>query len=167
MRDKYINMLIENANNQNSKQIRVLERLLEIVTSAYESANGGVNRSLYLLENLEKRLALEIRGVFTANELKCILDANNGTMISEPFWGSQRAMVIQMQDGDEYDRIGEKWGVSIAEICTKIQQLSPAAFLYFHEEIYRFWNEPPAYGSPAPELDFFIEKYSSDDTPNE
>ncbi len=162
-------MIVENANNQNSKQIRVLERLLENITSRYASANGGVNRALYLLENLEKRLTAEIRGLFTEDQLKAILDANNGTLISEPFWGSQRAMVIQMQDGDEYDQLGKKWGVSIEAICNKINKLSPAAFLYFHEEIYRFWNEPPAYGSPSPSITSFIEKYTSHgyDTPNE
>ena len=160
-------MIIENANNQNSKQIRVLERLIETITSKYDSANSGVNRSLYLLENLEKRLAAEIRSVFTEDELKAILDANNGTMISEPFWGSQRAMVIQMEDGDEYDQVGKKWSVSVPVICEKIMALSPAAFLFFHEDIYRYWNEPPAYGSPSPSIVSFIKKYVVYDTPNE
>lgn len=160
-------MLIENANKGNSKNVRVLERLLETVGTKYSSANGGVNRALYLLENLEKRLGAEIRGTFTEDELKAILDANNGTMVSEPFWGSQRAMAIQMEDAEQFDQVGKKWGVDVSVIIEKIQDLSPASFLYFHEEIYRFWNEPPAYGSPAPQITLFIEKYVDNDTPNE
>ena len=159
-------MIVENANPQNSKQVRVLERMLETIASKYDSANNGVNRALYLLENLEKRLAAELRGVFTQPELQAILDANNGTMITEPFWGSQRAMVFQMEDSEKYDSMGKKWGVNIPELCKKIEALSPAAFLFFHEEIYRFWNEPPAYGSPAPQIASFIEKYAHG-TPDE
>jgi len=159
-------MIVEKANQNNSRQIRVLENLLTTIGQKYESANGGVNRSLYLLDNLEKRLATEIRGTFTEQELQAMLDANNGTLITEPFWGSQRAMVIQLEDGDIYDNLGQKWGVDIPKLSFKIMQLSPAAFLFFHEEIYRFWNEP-TYGSPTPQLHLFIEKYVTHDTPNE
>lgn len=152
-------MIVENANAKNAKQIRVLETILQEVGNNYSSANMGVNRSLYLLLNLEKRLSAELKGVFTKAELSALLDANNGVLIAEPFWGSQRMMVFSLEDSEEFEGLGAKWEISINKLCSKIKALSPAVFLFLHEEIYRFWNEVPAYGSPSPSIEDFLKKY--------
>ncbi len=157
-------MIAPNASQENAKNIRVLEKeILEQIDKQYESRTKGVNRLLLFAVKQQELLHEEIRGVFRKEELFAMLDNENGTMIDSRYWGRKRMFLFSLEDGVALDGLDTKWGVDFYVIKDKVESLSNAAFLYLHEQLYLFWNEAPAYGSPSPSLDSFWKKFK----PNE
>lgn len=146
-------MLNNTPTHNNAKNVRIVEEQLHQVEVLYDSRPNGVQRLLSFSLKVGEMLREEIRGHFTAAELNAITDNENGTLIDERYWGNKRMFLISLEDGFELDGLGAKWEVSFEEVKRKINSLSDPAFLYFHEAIYRFWNEAASYGSPAPSLE--------------
>lgn len=144
---------------QDSKNIRVLDTRIAQIEQLYDTRPTAVNRLLGFALKSFAILHKEVKDVFTPNELKAILDNENGTMIDERYWGNKQMFLYSLYDGFELDGIGNKWGVSYDEISEKINALPDAAFLYFHESVYRFWNESVAYGSHSPDLEKFVNDF--------
>lgn len=155
-------MVVEHANTNNSKQKRIIESLLEQVQKRYDSDQAGTNRLLAYVFELERKLSYELKGLFTKSELSLIADAENGTMITPQYWGNKRMLLIQLEDANQFDNISEKWDVDFDNLIGKIKNIPDSLLLFLHEEIYRFWNESPAYGSPTPNLDAFTSKYCTE-----
>lgn len=150
-------MLLPTALPNNSKQKRVLENLLKEIQSLYTESSDqvAVNRMLLFSFELRKRLSNELKGIFTRSELSLIVDAENGTLISPQYWGSQQMMAIHLNDAHNLDGLGQKWNVDIDALIEKIEDIPASLFLFLHEEIYRFWNE----GENS--LEEFLEKYAA------
>lgn len=142
-----------------SKNIRVLDTRIAQIEQFYDTRPTAVNRLLGFALKSFAILHREVKGVFTPNEVKAILDNENGTMIDERYWGNKQMFLYSLDDGFNLDGLAEKWGVSYPLIEQKITDMSPDAFLYFHESVYRFWNESVAYGSPSPDLENFVNDF--------
>lgn len=148
-------MLNNTPSQTNAKNIRIVEEQLYQVDAMYDSRPNGVQRLLSFSLKVGEMLKEEIRGYFTEAEINAIVDNENGTLIDERYWGNKRMFLISLEDGFEMDGLGARWEVSFEEVKSKINSMSDPAFLYFHEAIYRFWNEAPSYGSPTPSLEKF------------
>lgn len=150
-------MLLPTALPNNSKQKRILTALLYEVQRLYPESSDqvAVNRFILYTIELEKRFSIELKGIFTRSELSLIIDAENGTMINTQYWGSQQMMAIHLNDAHNLDGLGTKWGVDIDHLIEKIEEMPKSLFLFFHEQVYRFWNE----GENS--LEEFLEKYAA------
>lgn len=136
-------MVTDIANPKNSKQKRILNDLLAQVDHLYPSSSDqvAVNRLLSYAIKMDKMMAAEIKGLFSKNELMALVDANNGVLVAEPFWGSQRAMAFSLEDAESMDNLGTRWETSIEDLINKIKNMPSSLFLFLHEKIYRFWQE--------------------------
>lgn len=136
-------MVTDIANPQNSKQKRILNDLLAQVDQLYPSSSDqvSVNRMLAYNIRMEKIMMNEIQGFFSKNELMAIIDANNGVMITPPFWGNPTAMVLSLEDAETLDGLGTKWEINIHDLNKKLLKMPRSLFLFLHEQIYRFWQE--------------------------
>jgi hypothetical protein len=153
-------MLSQKASIENAKNVRVLNSTLDEVN--YDSKTNGVNRlMLYALraQNLANR---ELKNVFTKAELSAIVDNENGTMIGIRYWGNKQMFLYSLEDGINLDGLDKKWGIKWETVKSKIEKLPDTVFLALHESIYRFWNEGAAFGSPAPNLENFINFYCNE-----
>lgn len=93
-----------------------------------------------------------IKGRFTADEIKCLTDALNGTLITPDFACNNMVLVASVEDGEALDGVCTKWGVKVDEITKKIQALTAAEVLFIIETIKDFWNNPE-------KLDEFAESF--------
>lgn len=155
-------MLNKRAAIENSKNVRILDEQLEWITKIYESRPYGINRLLCYAENQMQIARGELKGVFTRAELSAMVDNENGVLIDKRYWGNKRMFLHALEDGVNLDGLAEKWGVDYDTMKEKIMGIPDSTFLYLHEQIYVFWNERRAYGSPAPSLDKFVDVFCDD-----
>jgi len=144
----------------NDPTIRITQELADQIDQRYTSRTNGVNRLTALALRLEDRAINEIqRQFFTEEELTAMIDAQNGVLLDERSWGNKKLYLFGLEDAFQLEGLGARHGCDYASIEKKILELSDMAFFILHEDLYRFWNERPAFGAPAPELEKFLEKY--------
>lgn len=158
---------MQKANNDNSKQVRLLLPYLDNLEARYASRQDGANRFFAYAIRMEKHLHKELKGYFSKEEITLMLDISNGIIISPPLWGNRDAFCMGLSDADELDSAGARHGVDVKTLIEKVKKMPGSLFMAFHEEIHRFWNEAPAWGAPSPDLEKFLEKYTDDGTPYE
>ena len=96
---------------------------------------------------------LELKKIFTKNELTAIVDSYNGTIYS-PEWASMKdAMLGQIEDSEKFESISSRWDIDVKALCDKIRKLTASRCLQLQFEIYRFWNIKEAYNN---NLDMFL-----------
>jgi len=154
--------MLNNYPSRTDFQIRISPDAIEQITKLYDSKQRGNHRLLCFALKLRGQLHKEVRGIFTHAELSAMLDNENRTLIGERYWGNKRMFLYSLEDGFNLDGLAQKWSVEYDAIKAKVNALSDPAFLYLHESIYQFWNESTAYGSPAPRMDEFLDKFCSD-----
>jgi hypothetical protein len=108
------------------------------VSNWLESSHAVARREL---ERYYEVLQRELASIsLTESEANLLCDVCNGTSF-EPiaFVG---ALYIQVEDGDELEGVGEKWGVDAKAFAEKLKALSFTQCLALVDAVERFWIEP-------------------------
>ena len=82
-----------------------------------------------------------LKGVFTSNELNLIIDNLNGTLIDAAFKANPSVLAAHIEDGDMYDKLGDKWRVDIVTLCEKVRSLNHLQVFFLNDEILRWWDK--------------------------
>lgn len=88
----------------------------------FGNANAGVTWTAEAIPHLYKRALSEIRGRFTEHELKLMIEALNGTILT-PMLASQH-LLLGVHDSIEMSRLDKKWEVDRVEVLGKITALT-------------------------------------------
>jgi len=84
----------------------------------FENLNQGATYALDAFPALYARTLHDLRGKFSAAELRLMADVMNATALTPMIAGQHLA--INVRDGIELDRLDEKWGVQKEEILRKL-----------------------------------------------
>lgn len=129
--------MIENAGKENAKRVWVLTRLID---SSFCSQQEAVNKSLSKLNQYEKLMNRQLKGVFTEAELCALIDISKATMINQDFaLGKNEVIVASLEDSETYNGTLTKWAVNIEEIKPKILSLNSLILAYLQNELNAFW----------------------------
>ncbi|MFZ4776074.1 MAG: hypothetical protein ACOYM3_11950 [Terrimicrobiaceae bacterium] len=98
------------------------------------------NKSANNKSNARDREQLRISG----NEIMLIADVANGTMYSpKSGWimtvADLSAFQHEIQDADEYYKVGDKWGVSIGDLLFKFERMPAASMIEIFNHIAEAW----------------------------
>ena len=81
----------------------------------------------------------ELKGTFTADELKLMIDAMNGTALTPQFAGQH--LPGNVADGIALDGLDTKWEVDADQIKCKIKTLSVLDIFFLEIWIQGFWTQ--------------------------
>lgn len=95
-----------------------------------------------------------LKGVFSPEEINLLVENLNGTIIHAQFKANPSVLAAHVEDGDMYDRLGEKWGVDIESLCNKITSLNHLQVFFLNDEIMRWWDKQFC------SLDDFVKSFS-------
>ena len=109
--------------------------------------------------SLRTQTLAEMKGRFTKNELACLVDIQYGVALEPLELVTKRRWLASIADADSLDGIAGKWEISLDDLIEKVKQLHPAEAFFWQEIIDIFWNNPKAYGSPAPDLGKFLDDW--------
>jgi len=143
------------------KNIRVEQSLLDQLDQLFKYKQEGVQVAIETFLALRKIALVSLKGYFTEPEIKALVDAYNGTLLTKSLQHRSEMIAAQIEDAETYDGTLSKWfGYKVTkdqvdDLSEKIRRLSDLQAFFLQEELYRFWNGP-GYGSPMPDLDQFV-----------
>lgn len=120
------------------------------------STSAGATKAVDAYINLRKRVLHNIKGHFTPNELKLLVDNQNGTIFSADLFSSAQTLLHAVEDGISLDGIDQKWEVDTKPFFKKINALSDSEAYFLREEIDRFWNH-----LDDKDLDSFVNQFTN------
>ena len=117
-----------------------------IIFEAERASKNGVqpykiSDSISELQMIRRRSINELKGVFTSDEWSLMADSLNGTIVTPEFRCAFSALIISIQDSDEYDGLGAKWGVDIKKLSDKISNLTAAQIDAIFTRVEEFWDD--------------------------
>lgn len=119
-------------------------RLSEDTIAAAEKIYGAkVTGSQIAVEGyfeIQKRTIRELQNKFSDAEIKAIADNLNGTMLQAQFQARAEMLWSHLEDGDEYEGLFAKWGITKAAFKTKVMSLTAAQTFFLQDAVSRFWN---------------------------
>lgn len=81
-----------------------------------------------------------VRGVFSQNEWAALADLLNGSVINEEYRQRPDMLVAEIEDGDKYDGICGKWGISRDALIKKARKLTGEQTDALYGRIEDFWQ---------------------------
>lgn len=105
---------------------------------------------------LKRHTINELKGVFTPNEMKYLVDISNATMFMPEYAASLSMLLARVEDANELEGMAEKWNVDFIVFKQKVERLTAAQVYFLQLECYNYW-----YGSDdAPgDLDKFVQTF--------
>ena len=114
---------------------------VEPIEAIYPSLNFAATRIIKALIYLRRESLNEIRGKIEGNEIKYIIDLVN-TLIFQPRMAVVQEMIIhEIEDGNRYEELGEKWKVDVGKFVEKIRSLTSAQVYFLVEFCKLFWEK--------------------------
>jgi len=92
--------------------------------------------TFYAFLEREKKL---LKGTFTDNEAKLMLDCLNGTIL-DPY--SAQLLEAGFEDGIDLDGLDKKWEIDKAEFLSKFKSMSIIRKWSIYELSTEFWHDP-------------------------
>ncbi len=116
-----------------------------IIAEAEMAAKAGIEpwriaQSITELQMIRRRSQGELKGIFTPAEWSYMADSLNGTMITAEFRCLPVALVAGIEDSDQYDGLGAKWGVDVKKLCAKVEKLTAAQVDAVFARVEAFWD---------------------------
>ena len=102
---------------------------------------------------LKRHTLNELKGVFTPNEVKYLVDISNATMFMTEYAASLSMLIARVEDANELEGMAEKWGVDFDKFKQKLEKLTASQVYFLQLECYNYW-----YGSDEDpgDLEVFI-----------
>lgn len=119
---------------------QVSPQAAEYYRSHYKSVNAGAQIALEFYPELRKVALDQMRGTFSANELKMIIDLLNGTFLDQ-IWVRNNLLVPEVWDGSRLDGIDKKWDVSASKLVDKLGMLDLFQSWFLVEWAKNFWGK--------------------------
>lgn len=127
-----------------------------------ENGRSAIDGFLNLYYSWDANLKRGDGKIFSRKELCYLVDIQNGTIFDARIAVSHRTWIAEIEDSDELDRMGEKWEVKAKDIIEKVNGLNSADVYFWRLTIQRFWQVEDAYGSPAPDLEKFLDDFAKE-----
>lgn len=121
------------------------------------STSAGATKAVDAYINLRKRVLHGLKGRFTSNELKLLIDNQNGTIFSPDLFSSSQTLIHALEDGIKLDSLDQKWDVDTESFFETIKSLSDSEAYFLREEIDRFWNH-----MGGDDLNSFVNQFMDD-----
>ena len=142
--------------------IRLYEPYESMFQKLFEQPNPACQEAVLCFLDLRVQSVRELRGLFTRAELTALVDMYNGTMFDSRFAVQKQTLLAQIEDSELYNKISDRWKINISTLVLKVESMSTNQAFFWVYEIHRFWDEPAAYGSPSPDLEKFLNEYTSE-----
>lgn len=104
------------------------------------SVTDGVKNIVSRLQRQERYADVELRGRFTPEEWKFLVDSLNGTMILDDFRFVPSALAAHNQDSQLYEGTADKWHIDLDALNAKCAALSASQVEALYRRVERFWN---------------------------
>lgn len=118
---------------------RANERTIEYLTNNFPKINAGAEYILAAVPAAARKfIGLDMKGKFTAGELRLMIDVMNGTMLSPEIAGQH--LGLNVADGIALDGLDEKWGVDAGMLNEKLAGMSTPELMILEVWIQGFWQ---------------------------
>lgn len=101
--------------------------------------SAAANQAIECWIASEKRARRAIVGLFTANELKALIDVLNGTVVDYAYADS---IQHEFEDGCQLDGLDKKWGLDKDAVLAKMDPLSLPEWIVLYQVAREFWENP-------------------------
>lgn len=118
---------------------------------AISSTIEGMTEGFLAIRN---HTLLELKGIFTREELVALTDSLKGTLLEENFKPNKSMAVAHLEDFEQFENGISRHGANPEELFEKFQKLTSAQIYFLQEEILRFWER-----SQEMKLEDFIKFY--------
>ena len=108
---------------------------------AVEMFQGPGTALEFMLESwryIWRHTLISMKGVFSEDELKLILDIHNSHMLTPIMYGSN-ALAVGISDSISLDNMAEKWAVGPAQIIERARSLNPIQAFCLEVWAVGFW----------------------------
>ena len=139
--------------------VRLSPQVEQMLTEIYGKKTPGAERASECFPYIRRHTLFELKGYFTPEELKGMVDSYNGTLMDTQWMPIKDMVIGHLEDADKFEHISTKWGFNLDQLREKIKKLTSAHVFFLQEEINRFWNYDNAYASDdnsGPDLEKFV-----------
>jgi len=135
---------------------RLDEKTVKMIETTFDSNYNGVKVATESFFFLRSKMQNEIKGIFSENELKAIVDMFNATMF-DPQLAQKMVLKAEIEDSEIYDGTLTKWDVSKDVILAKVDNMTEAQAFFIMFEAWNFWYSPEK--TQPKDLDKFVKQY--------
>lgn len=121
----------------------------------YETASLALKHVMDGYFVLRKVCLQNIKGIFTREELKAMLEKQRDQSITPEYRPSWKIYVIGLEDFENLENGVTRNGAVLGTLYGKIENLNPYQMYFLQEEIERFWKAPNVYSN----VEEFISKF--------
>lgn len=122
--------------------IRIPSELADWLTADGQSINQAVISCAENLKMIRIVSTGELKGLFTVEEWKFLIDSLNGTIVDGVYRCNVSALVALCEDSEKYNHAASRWGVDINGLCEKIKGLKGAHIDAIYSRTESFWANP-------------------------
>ena len=139
--------------------IRLENQIIKMLSEVDFRPTTAAQNILELFASLRRAVLIELKGIFTREEIIVLADIYNGVMPTWKYLSSKEMLIAEVEDGEHFDGTCTRHEADIHKLIEKIKELSAAHVAILQLELYRFWNVQGdgGYGSPSPNLEKLIE----------
>lgn len=116
------------------------DQIVEKIEEVYPSLNFAATRITRVLPFLRRAILETLKGKFLEKELKYILDMRNATLFEAHMSLNPQYLIMEIEDSDKYEGLGQKWDVVVKGLCDKIAQLAVGEIYFLTDWLDMFWR---------------------------
>jgi len=113
--------------------------VVEKYLSNAKNKSAAANQAIECWAASEKRARRAIVGIFTASELKAIIDVLNGTLVDCSYADS---IQHEFEDGCILEGLDKKWKLDKDSTLAKMAKLSLPEWIVLYQVAREFWENP-------------------------
>ena len=117
---------------------RIADNTISFLTNNFKNLNAG---SEYLLDSVPAvsrvYVGYQLKGVFSADELKLMVDVMNSTMLNPQLAGQH--LKSNVEDGISLDHLDAKWEINGNDLISKLSDMSVPEVFFLEIWIQGFW----------------------------
>jgi hypothetical protein len=117
--------------------IRIEDRIAERLQSEMGNLTAACTWLLEAYDAVRTYGLQKLKSIFTLDELKLILDAENGLIFSPRLIDGY---MLHIQDAMNIDRLDQKWSVDASALIPKLESLCRAELVIMHEWMNYYWS---------------------------
>lgn len=121
---------------------------------AISSTIEGMTEGFLAIRN---HTLLELKGIFTREEMIALTASLNGTLLEENFKPNKSMAIAHLEDFEQFENGVSGQGANFEKLIEKVNKLTAAQIYFLQEEILRFWNVDNLSGEKS--LDEFIKNF--------